>query len=80
MSRLKFAKLCELYPEVFAIDPAKRRPLAIGIHDELVKADTGLPISCVRQGLSSYCHSIGYLRGMRTGAGRHRRGAVRRSC
>jgi len=70
MSKPKFAKLAEQFPEVFAMRSKDRRPLAIGIHDELLKIETGLSANQLRHAMASYCTSIGYLHQVREGAAR----------
>jgi len=66
----RFAKLAELFPATFAILPSDRRPLAIGIHDELLKIETGLSANKLRHALSSYCTSVSYLLQLVEGAPR----------
>jgi|SRR5271166_424761 len=70
MSGPKFTKLCELYPQVFAIEPAKRRPLAIGIREALLAVDTGMTPDELKAALAQYCGTYGYLRRMREGHAR----------
>jgi len=70
MSKPKFAMLAEQFPEVFAMRSKDRQPLAIGIHDELLKVDTGLSANQLRHALASYCTSIGYLGQVQEGAAR----------
>src|SRR5271166_5631245 len=70
MSGPKFTKLCELYPKVFAIEPAKRRPLAIGIREALLAVDTGMTPDELKAALAQNCGTYGYLRRMREGQAR----------
>jgi len=70
MSKPKFSKLAAQFPGVFAMRSKDRRPLAIGIQDELLKVDTGLSANQLRNAMASYCTSIGYLRQMLEGAAR----------
>jgi sRNA-binding protein len=60
--------LAERWPAVFAVRDAKRRPLAIGIRDDILAAlDPKELVGALRY----YCRSVGYLSHMRSGAWRH---------
>jgi sRNA-binding protein len=72
------AELARLFPQAFFVDGARRRPLKFGIYEDIVKRNrnraTGL-----RNALTLYVNSEGYLRATRAGAPRIDLGGVSRS-
>jgi ProP effector len=64
------ARLAALYPRAFFLVGSDRRPLKIGVDRDLHAADTGLSRRQLRQTLSRYVGSAGYLEAMREGAAR----------
>lgn len=62
------ARLADAYPQAFAVYEKRRRPLKLGVRENLVTA--GMDLQEIRLALSVYCRSYGYLRNMRAGATR----------
>src|SRR4051812_37844621 len=58
--------LVETFPAAFV--RINRRPLKLGIHDDLLAR--GIATDVVKAGLGSYCRSTGYLEAMKAGAAR----------
>ena len=65
------ALLAELYPKCFSVYESRRRPLKIGIHNDILAAAGGTltPLE-LRKVLGSYCSNHAYLSHTRTGASR----------
>lgn len=65
------ALLAEIFPQAFFIYGARRKPLKLGIRDEIVaRLDGAVEPPELALALCLYCRSIGYLRAMRPGAAR----------
>jgi ProP effector len=65
------ALLAELYPKCFAIYEERRRPLKIGIHQDIQAAlDGAITPTELHRALGFYCSNPVYLSQTRTGAGR----------
>jgi ProP effector len=65
------ALLADRFPHVFAVDPKLRKPLKIGIADDLAAALDG--VVARRQlafALAGYCNSVAYLKNCTVGAER----------
>jgi ProP effector len=63
------ARLAELFPRTFFVYEGKRRPLKIGISNEIITTGAMEP-SELHLALRLYCTSFGYRSGMRAGANR----------
>jgi len=61
------SKLAQLYPRAFFVFHQRRRPLKVGIHNDLVAV---LPVRVLRYALMHYTGNTAYLRALRTGAAR----------
>ena len=89
-ARAVIERLAERWPRAFAVFEARRRPLKIGIHDDIIAALGGeVTAAEIGVALRHYTGNIGYLHGLRTGAprvgldgntagGSHRRAGGRR--
>jgi sRNA-binding protein len=65
------AVLADLFPGVFAVYEARRRPLRVGIHGDLKAALEGAATGReLGLALSRYCGAGGYLRALKAGAPR----------
>jgi ProP effector len=64
------AKLIAAYPAVFHLLGAERRPLKIGIRDDLVAADIGLTGEAIGRAIGWYVRGPSYLKQVKAGAPR----------
>jgi ProP effector len=64
------ARLVALYPRAFFLVGNDRKPLRIGIYQDLCAVDTGISHRKLRGVLSQYTRSLGYLATMREGVAR----------
>lgn len=62
--------LVERFPTCFSLYEWRRRPLKVGIRDDIAAADNTITLQQIRHGLARYCGSDGYLSAMRAGAAR----------
>jgi ProP effector len=65
------ARLADLFPKAFAVNAILRKPLKVGIANDLTSKVDGMitPLD-VHRALAAYCGSVGYLRHMKAGAAR----------
>jgi ProP effector len=63
------ARLAELFPAAFSVYEGKRRPLKVGICNEIIAVGTMEPDE-LHLALRLYCSSFGYRCAMRAGASR----------
>jgi ProP effector len=61
-------RLVEKFPNCFFFYEHARRPLKVGLHDDLTAA--GCPSADLKIALRRYTNSFGYLRSLKTGAAR----------
>src|SRR5262249_39875233 len=61
------SKLAQLYPRAFFVFEMRRRPLKVGIHNDLMAV---LPWRVLRYALMRYTGNTAYLRALRTGVAR----------
>jgi ProP effector len=65
------ALLTSTFPKTFAVDPKWRKPLKIGIADDLiVRIDGAIQRRELGVALMVYCNSVSYLRACKVGAER----------
>ena len=70
-ARAVIERLAERWPRAFAVFEARRRPLKIGIHDDIIAALGGAVTAAeIGVALRHYTGNIAYLDGLRTGAPR----------
>jgi len=63
--------LAERFPAAFAIYARRRKPLKIGVFDDLLAATAGsIPPAELKDALRAYCRSYGYFRACREGIAR----------
>jgi ProP effector len=62
--------LCAKFPAAFVLYERRRRPLALGIHREVLAAMPTLTEAQVRAAMRSYVGNEGYCRACRAGAAR----------
>lgn len=61
--------LAERFPQCFAVYELRRRPLKVGIRDDIVAAINGaIEPRWLNRALSFYTHNVGYLHSLRAGA------------
>jgi len=65
-----YARLIILFPKTFFLRPSDRRPLKIGIGDELAAIDTGLTKFELRRAMGAYIRSFAYNACIQLGAER----------
>ena len=64
-------QLAERFPQAFVVFEQRRKPLKIGIYDDIAAAINGaIAPRELDYALHFYCHNEGYLRSMRAGAAR----------
>jgi ProP effector len=65
------ALLAEQFPKCFAVYAARRKPLKLGIHNDIIAAlDGAMTAQEIRQTLRFYTGNVVYLRSLRTGTHR----------
>jgi sRNA-binding protein len=70
-SKAAIAHLAAAFPQAFFTDAARRRPLRIGIANDIApKLDGALRPKDLHRALGHYANSIGYLRSFKVGAAR----------
>ena len=63
--------LAEMWPKAFAVHEARRKPLKVGIHTEIMEAlAEAITAAELSKALGCYTHNVGYLRSMKAGAER----------
>jgi sRNA-binding protein len=61
------SELAAAFPLAFALDPARARPLKLGVREDL-RAQSAISHARIRSALGHYCNSEGYLRSSIEGA------------
>jgi ProP effector len=61
------ARLAELYPSCFR---KPRRPIKIGVHNDIIARDPELRPSLIASALKTYTRSLGYLETLKAGEAR----------
>jgi ProP effector len=63
------ALLAETWPQTFVVYEVRRKPLKLGIHNDIMAAlDGAMTLQELRTGLSYYTNNVGYLRASHEGA------------
>jgi sRNA-binding protein len=71
MAKVGIELLAEKFPRCFAMLESRRRPLKIGIDQDILAAlPDGISRHEIRRALRSYCGNAGYLRSMKVGVTR----------
>jgi ProP effector len=63
-------QFAERWPAAFFILDARRKPLKVGVFDDIVAAAPEIDKRAVKRALAVYCSGGGYLRSVRAGAAR----------